>query len=51
MVMAKSYFANILLLYCPLILQLVEKVQQMGLGSRRFVPTTDSYEAGPGQDH
>jgi flavorubredoxin len=35
---AKKYFANILLLYAPLVLQLVEKVTQMGLGLKTICP-------------
>ena len=35
---AKSYFANILLLYAPLVLQLVEKVHQMGLVLKTICP-------------
>jgi flavorubredoxin len=35
---AKKYFANILLLYAPLILQLVEKVTQMGLAIKTICP-------------
>jgi flavorubredoxin len=35
---ARKYFANILLLYAPLILQLVDKVTQMGLPIRTICP-------------
>jgi len=35
---AKKYFANILLLYAPLILKLVEKVKSMGLAIDRILP-------------
>lgn len=35
---AQKYFANILLLYSPLILQLVEKVSQMGLEIKTICP-------------
>ncbi len=35
---AKSYFANILLLYAPLVLQLVDKVHQMGLALKTICP-------------
>ncbi len=35
---AKAYFANILLLYAPLVLQLVEKVTQMGLVLKTICP-------------
>jgi flavorubredoxin len=35
---AKKYFANILLLYAPLVLQLLEKVSQMGLAIRTICP-------------
>ena len=35
---AKKYFANILLLYAPLILKLVDKVTQMGLPIRMICP-------------
>ena len=35
---AKKYFANILLLYSPLILKLVEKVKQMGLAINMICP-------------
>ncbi|MBI4766160.1 MAG: flavodoxin domain-containing protein [Deltaproteobacteria bacterium] len=35
---AMKYFANILLLYAPLVLQLVEKVTQMGLAIRTICP-------------
>jgi len=35
---AKKYFANILLLYSPLILQLVEKVQSLGLTFKTICP-------------
>ncbi|MEW6187117.1 MAG: FprA family A-type flavoprotein [Thermodesulfobacteriota bacterium] len=35
---AKKYFANILLLYAPLVLQLVEKVTQMGLSLKTVCP-------------
>jgi flavorubredoxin len=35
---AKKYFANILLLYSPLILKLVEKVKEMGLDIRMICP-------------
>jgi flavorubredoxin len=35
---AKKYFANILLLYSPLILQLVEKVTQMNLAIKMICP-------------
>jgi flavorubredoxin len=35
---AKSYFANILLLYAPLVLQLMEKVTQMGLALKTICP-------------
>jgi len=35
---AKKYFANILLLYSPLILKLVEKVTEMGLDIRTICP-------------
>jgi flavorubredoxin len=35
---AKKYFANILLLYSPLILKLIEKVTQMGLPIRMICP-------------
>jgi len=35
---AKKYFANILLLYAPLILKLVQKVQSMGLPIDRILP-------------
>jgi flavorubredoxin len=35
---AKKYFANILLLYAPLILQLVDKVIQMGLDIKTICP-------------
>lgn len=35
---AKKYFANILLLYAPLILQLVEKVQSLGLSFKTICP-------------
>jgi len=35
---AKKYFANILLLYAPLILKLVDKVTEMGLSIRMICP-------------
>ncbi|MGE5838395.1 MAG: FprA family A-type flavoprotein [Deltaproteobacteria bacterium] len=35
---AKKYFANILLLYAPLILKLVQKVQSMGLAINMILP-------------
>jgi flavorubredoxin len=35
---AKKYFANILLLYSPLIIKLVEKVKQMGLSINMICP-------------
>jgi len=35
---AKKYFANILLLYAPLILKLVEKVKSMGLATDTILP-------------
>jgi len=35
---AKKYFANILLLYAPLILKLVEKVKSMGLAIDKILP-------------
>jgi flavorubredoxin len=35
---AKKYFANILLLYAPLILKLVQKVQSMGLPIDKILP-------------
>jgi flavorubredoxin len=35
---AKKYFANILLLYSPLIIKLVEKVKQMGLAINMICP-------------
>jgi flavorubredoxin len=35
---ASKYFANILLLYAPLVLQLVEKVTQLGLAIRTICP-------------
>ena len=35
---AKKYFANILLLYAPLIIKLVEKVKQMGLAINMICP-------------
>jgi len=35
---ARKYFANILLLYAPLVLQLVEKVTQMGLSIKTICP-------------
>jgi flavorubredoxin len=35
---AQKYFANILLLYAPLVLQLVEKVTQMGLAIKTICP-------------
>jgi len=35
---AQKYFANILLLYAPLILKLLDKVTQMGLGIRMICP-------------
>lgn len=35
---AQKYFANILLLYSPLVLQLVEKVTQMGLAIKTICP-------------
>jgi flavorubredoxin len=35
---ARKYFANILLLYAPLVLQLVEKVTQMGLSLKTICP-------------
>ena len=35
---ARKYFANILLLYAPLVLQLVEKVTQMGLAIKTICP-------------
>ncbi len=35
---AKKYFANILLLYAPLILKLVEKVKSMGLAINTILP-------------
>jgi flavorubredoxin len=35
---AMKYFANILLLYAPLVLQLVEKVTQLGLAIRTICP-------------
>ncbi len=35
---ARKYFANILLLYSPLVLQLVEKVTQMGLAIKTICP-------------
>jgi flavorubredoxin len=35
---AKKYFANILLLYSPLILKLVEKVKEIGLDIRMICP-------------
>ena len=38
MPLAKKYFANILLLYSPLVLQLVEKVSQMGLALKTICP-------------
>ena len=38
MVHAKKYFANILLLYSPLILKLIDKVGQMGLDIRMICP-------------
>ncbi len=49
---AKSYFANILLLYAPLVLQLVEKVHSNGPGAQDDLSRPRSHmEAGPGQDH
>jgi flavorubredoxin len=38
MLHAKKYFANILLLYAPLILKLVQKVQSMGLPIDKILP-------------
>lgn len=38
MVHAQKYFANILLLYAPLILKLIDKVTAMGLGIRMICP-------------
>ncbi|MBW1722544.1 MAG: FprA family A-type flavoprotein [Deltaproteobacteria bacterium] len=35
---AKKYFANILLLYAPLVLKLVEKVQEMGIALDMVLP-------------
>ncbi|MDA8137879.1 MAG: FprA family A-type flavoprotein [Desulfobacteraceae bacterium] len=35
---AKKYFANILLLYAPLILKLVNKVSEMGIGIKMICP-------------
>jgi len=38
MAFAQKYFANILLLYAPLILKLIDKVTAMGLGIRMICP-------------